>query len=430
MNSVSRREFLRTVGAGALASIASNRAGHLPGAPVGSGRRDPRAFRIRTITAGVELRTVDDHDALRAARDFLSSAAGTFGASYEVQTTRIATQPLPRYLPSWLGRSALASLQELDRFAGEAGSMLSLGPVLTEDGDDPGFASWAADLVASTTNTSFSAFVAGPNRGIHGRSARAAAEAISAISRATAGGEGNFRFCATAHCPPGTPFFPAAYHEGPRAFAVGLESPPLLQAALDGLDTRIATAAEAEAAMRSRLEAALAPVEALAERISRETGWRYLGIDTSPAPGPDASIGRVIETLAGAPFGSPSTLSACSSITGVLQGLEARTCGYSGLMLPVLEDTVLAGRATEGRYGVSELLLYSSVCGTGLDVVPLPGDTPVTALAATIVDVAALATRYQKPLSARLFPIPGKGAGEMVEFDNPFLTRCRVMALD
>ena len=42
----------------------------------------------------------------------------------------------------------------------------------------------------------------------------------------------------------------------------------------------------------------------------------------------------------------------------------------AGLMLPVLEDPVLAKRAGEGRYGVQDLLLYSSVCGTGLDVVP------------------------------------------------------------
>ena len=50
-------------------------------------------------------------------------------------------------------------------------------------------------------------------------------------------------------------------------------------------------------------------------------------------------------------------------------------CGYCGLMLPVLEDPVLAQRAGEGRYSVRDLLLYSSVCGTGLDVVPVPGDT-------------------------------------------------------
>ena len=170
-------------------------------------------------------------------------------------------------------------------------------------------------------------------------------------------------------------------------------------------------------------------MQTLAEELSRETGWSYLGIDTSPAPGLDSSIGQVIEALADAPFGSPSTLAACATITSVLQGVEAKTCGYSGLMLPVLEDQVLADRAIEGRFGVSELLLYSSVCGTGLDVVPLAGDVSVSALAATIGDVAALAARYQKSLSARLFPVPGKKVGDEVVFDNPYLTRCQAMDL-
>ena len=99
-------------------------------------------------------------------------------------------------------------------------------------------------------------------------------------------------------------------------------------------------------------------------------------------------------------------------------------------MLPVLEDPVLATRAAEGRYSVRELLLYSSVCGTGLDVVPLAGDTSAKELAALIRDVAALSTKLHKPLSARLFLIPGKKTGDRAEFSNPFLTSSVVMKLD
>ena len=65
--------------------------------------------------------------------------------------------------------------------------------------------------------------------------------------------------------------------------------------------------------------------------------------------------------------------------------------------------------------------------GTGLDVVPLPGDAPLDVLAALVGDVAALAVKLHKPLSARLFPIPGKAAGDVVQFTNPFLTDSVVM---
>jgi uncharacterized protein (UPF0210 family) len=252
---------------------------------------------------------------------------------------------------------------------------------------------------------------------------RAAAEAIEAIGRETPGGEGNFRFAAAAFVPSGTPFFPSAWFSEPDTFSIGLESPVLL----DELLAEASDTAAAREALAAGLEAALGEVERAALEIGRETGWRFLGVDSSPAPGLDASIGRVIERLADAPFGDPSTLAACALLTGVLKGLTVTTCGYSGLMLPVLEDPVLARRAGEGRYGVPDLLLYSSVCGTGLDVVPIPGDTPVQRISGLVEDVAALSTRYEKPLSARLLPIPGRNAGEIVSFDNPYLTGGVVM---
>ena len=132
---------------------------------------------------------------------------------------------------------------------------------------------------------------------------------------------------------------------------------------------------------------------------------------------------------ANAPFGHAGTLDACATLTAAIKHLPVRSCGYCGLMLPVLEDEVLAARASEGRYGIRELLLYSSVCGTGLDVVPIPGDTPPAALERLLLDVAALATRLDKPLSARLLPARGLKPGDMTTFENQYLTNARVLAV-
>src|SRR5436190_464692 len=256
-----------------------------------------------------------------------------------------------------------------------------------------------------------------------GRHGGAAGEAMAAIARATPGGIGNFRFAAAANVPAGTPFFPVAYHRGSDAVALGLESPPLLSAAFAGANTL----AEAKQSLTQLLETRLGALERLVRQVARHDERTYLGIDVSPAPGKDASIGAAIEALTGVPFGDYSTLAGCAAITDVLKSLRVKTCGYSGLMLPVLEDPVLARRASEGRYSVRDLLLYSTVCGTGLDVVPLPGDTAADRLAALIADVAALSAKLRKPLSARLFPVPGKAAGERARFDDPYLTDCVVM---
>jgi len=118
-------------------------------------------------------------------------------------------------------------------------------------------------------------------------------------------------------------------------------------------------------------------------------------------------------------------------ITDVIKNLDLKTCGYSGLMLPVIEDKVLAKRASENHFTVQELLLFSSVSGTGLDVVPLPGNTTVEMIERIYHDVAALSLKYtDKALSARLFLLPGKVAGDLVEFENPFLTSSVVMEIE
>ena len=384
-------------------------------------------FKIRTITAGVNLKNTSDLVTLEAALGFLQRAKKKFeDEGYEIQTLRIATQPLPEYLNGKTRSEALADLKKIDEVVSAKSVLLSIGPVITDDRHDPEFASWATQLVNQTKNINFSVTVASPERGIHSQSALTAAEAIVAISKTTPGGEGNFRFTAAANCLAGTPFFPVAYHQGPVAFSIGLESPGLLQDAF----AQSQSIEDAKAKLKTLLESELGPVEKLALGIARNEHRQYLGIDTSPAPSKDASIGAAIEALTRVPFGSASTLAACAAITDVLKNLKIKTCGYSGLMLPVLEDPVLAQRAAEGRYSVRELLLYSSVCGTGLDVVPLAGETPANDLAALIRDVAALSAKLHKPLSARLFLIPGKKAGERAEFNNPFLTGSVVMKLD
>ncbi len=96
-------------------------------------------------------------------------------------------------------------------------------------------------------------------------------------------------------------------------------------------------------------------------------------------------------------------------------------------MLPVLEDAVLAGRTSEGRVRVGDLLIYSAVCGTGLDTVPIPGDTDGDTIGAVLADIAGLALRLDKPLTARLMPLPGKQAGDPVSFEFEFFAPGRVM---
>ena len=443
-----------------------------PPAPTNQSPTPAPTIPIRTITAGVTLKNLGDTVTLLDAIRFLKTAETTFRANgYTVQTLRIATNNFAVFTAGRPYATTLPYLIKMDSIVRKNNIILSIGQVVLGDANPAGIAEWAVDVIRSTTNINFSVPISSHPLGIHKNSIKAAAAIIVAISKNSEGGEGNFRFTAAANCPAGIPFFPAAWHEGPRSFAIGLESPKIL--------TEVFSHPNKENARRdltAALEKALLPIQQIAEKISeaslaspttrdRANGvttpiaspathqatttspatheatsdanpalpgkWIYDGIDDSPAPGLDASIGQAIETYTGQPFGSPSTLSACALITDVLKGLSIKKCGYSGLMLPVIEDKVLAQRAAEGRYTVQELLLFSSVSGTGLDVVPLPGDTPAENIENILTDIAALSLKYTaKALSGRLFLIPGRAAGDSIQFKNPHLTASTVMKIE
>jgi uncharacterized protein (UPF0210 family) len=146
-----------------------------------------------------------------------------------------------------------------------------------------------------------------------------------------------------------------------------------------------------------------------------------MGVDPTPAPVGDVSIGAAIESYTGAKFGSSGTLTAALIITSAVKAVPVKQIGYSGLMVPVMEDKLLSERWAQGAFNTDDLLAYSAVCGTGLDTVPFPGNIGTEQMERIFGDVASLAWKWKKPLSARLQPVAGKQAGEQTQFSSPFL---------
>jgi uncharacterized protein (UPF0210 family) len=423
MTDQTRRDFLGTLGAAALVPpLLATPLGGMLGArevPASAPTDAPtRGFPVRTITAFVALDRLSDRAPLERALARLARAKRRFEAEgYEVQTTRIVLPPLVAALDARQRGGALADLRGIDALCAGLQAICGLGPVLMADRRDDDLASWAADLVRSTKTISFSAIIASPLGGIHEHGIRVAAEVTRAVAGALPTGMGSFQFAAAANVPAGTPFFPVGWHSGPDALAVGLESPSLVRDAFTGARDR----EDARSRLAANFARELREIERIASAVARTEAVGYGGIDSSPAPLGDDSIGGAIEALTGAPFGEAGTLQACALITDVIKRIPVKLCGYSGLMLPVLEDKVLAQRAREGHYGLRELLLFSSVCGTGLDVAPIPGDTPQSTIERILMDVAAQSVKLNKALSVRLFLVPGKSVGDPVHFEDPRL---------
>ncbi len=231
--------------------------------------------------------------------------------------------------------------------------------------------------------------------------------------------QGNFNFTATAMLKPFGPFFPGSYHLGAgKQFSIGFEGANVVRDVF-ARDEGNAEAAIADLTVALTKHTSVAA--AVGEKVAAETGWSYAGVDPTPAPLGEVSIGAAIEAFTGAKFGSSGTLTAARIITTAVQAVPVKQVGYSGLMVPVMEDKLLAERWAESTYNIDSLLAYSAVCGTGLDTVPLPGDISIEQMERIFADVASLAVKWNKPLSARLQPVQGKKPGDRTEFQDPYL---------
>jgi uncharacterized protein (UPF0210 family) len=380
---------------------------------------------IRSLTCFVNVAGPGDWaGAIRDAGNLVAQARSALeGAGLPVQTARLATQPL-----SDLPGDPLPLASDLWGHCAAAGfDYLSLGPVLADAPDaDLSRLDLIPDLIRAVEGLFASVLVAWPGRGIHLQAIRRTARIVRDIAHTTAAGFGNLQLAMLANVGPHAPFFPAAYHDGgPPALAVATESADLARAAVAGADSLD----QAQARLVSAIEAAAAQIAGLLDPLARRHDYRFAGIDFSLAPFPEEtrSIGAAIERLGVDCFGASGTLAAVSLLTACLDRARYPRCGFNGVMLPVLEDAILAARSREKLFTVNDLLLYSAVCGTGLDTVPLPGDVSEAELAGILLDVAALALRLDKPLTARLMPIPGARAGDLTAFDFAYFANGRVL---
>ncbi|HEV1992713.1 MAG TPA: DUF711 family protein [Candidatus Acidoferrum sp.] len=382
--------------------------------------------KIRAITAFINLDRAQYKEQVADALKMLKRARTIFESrGYQVQTIRIATQPFPEYTKGLTKEQTIAFFKEYDALAVKEKFAASIGPAMLNAGGSDSQAELLAEILSNTKTLNASLVVAGAD-GVRWGAVGAAARVMKKLEE-TEHSQGNFRFAAIAMVPPLTPFFPAAYQTGfGHQFAIALESANVVAAAFkDAPDL-----ATAKQRLTDLLASSAFDIERHAGRIDQETGWAYMGIDLSPAPSGDVSIGAAIENLTTQPIGMSGTLTAAATITAAVKDVRVKQIGYSGLMLPILEDTRLAQRWSEGHISIDALLSYSAVCGTGLDTVPLPGDVSAEQLSLIIGDMASLAFKWHKPLSARLLPVLGKGWGEMTEFDDPFLVNAKLQSLD
>ena len=381
-------------------------------------------MKIRSITYFFNPGFPLDEEKLSLADHFLRTAkSADLDAGYEVQTTRLATPSFAQILgESHLDETPSLAFQLASAMENMDAEYASLGPALPEM---PRSYEVIPDAIAASENIFFSGEMASAEKGISLPAIKACADVIVHAATIEPNGFANLRFTALSNVSAGGPFFPAAYHDSDEpAFALALEAADL---AVDAFDKQN-TVDEG----RNKLVANLEKHGKELAQIATMLKCRFLGLDFSLAPFPDdtVSLGAAMEGFGVPKVGMHGSLAAAAILAESIQKADFLHTGFNGMMMPILEDSILAKRAAEGILTVKDLLLYSAVCGTGLDTVPLAGDVTREEIATLLLDISALSLRLAKPLTARLMPIPGKQAGDKTEFDFAFFKNSKVMRLE
>jgi uncharacterized protein (UPF0210 family) len=380
---------------------------------------NPLNPKVRAITGFVRLDKATYEKQVAEALVVLRKAKSEFeAAGYQVETLRLTTQPLGELVAGMSDAEALAFLSQFDKLSAKEDFIPNVGPAMMHDSDDLKTMHVLEVALSTLPNIEANTIIA-DETGIHWKTIHRTSELVKYVAEHSPRSQGTFNFTATAMLKPLSPFFPGSYHTGAgRQFAIGFEGANIV-ADVFTKDKGNAEAATADLTAALTMHARVA--DTIGNKIAQATGWSYVGVDPTPAPLGDVSIGAAIEDFTGAKFGSSGTLTAARIITAAVKAVPVKQIGYSGLMVPVMEDKLLAKRWAESTYNIDSLLAYSAVCGTGLDTVPLPGDVSLEQMDRMYADVASLATKWNKPLSARLQPIPNKKPGDTTDFQDPYL---------
>ena len=225
-----------------------------------------------------------------------------------------------------------------------------------------------------------------------------------------------------------SPFMAGAVHgtgEADAVINVGVSGPGVMAAALEELPEDASLMEVAE-----RIKQTAFKITRAGELMSREAA-RRLGVEKgivdlslAPTPAIGDSVARILEIIGVGECGGPGTTCALALLNDCVKkgGVMASSSvgGLSGAFIPVSEDAGMIRAAQDGALSIEKLEAMTSVCSVGLDMIAIPGDTSVEAIAGIIADEMAIGVINNKTTAVRLIPAIGHKEGDVLEFGGLF----------
>lgn len=409
---------------------------------------------VRCITMGISLRDCACEDGKKSrARmyDKIMRCAGNLvsvGQDIEKEygvpiiNKRISVTPISLVAEPSGEKSYLEWAVTLDKAAKELGVNFIGGfSALVQKGITPGdriLMDSIPDALASTGSVCASVNLGSSKSGINMNAVKLMGETIKKTAELTKDlpVNGCAKLVVFCNAPEDNPFMAGAFHgpgEGDAVINVGVSGPGVILAAAKEFKGRpIDELADGIKKMAFK-------ITRMGQMVGSEAA-RRLGVDfgildlsLAPTPAVGDSVARILEEIGLEGAGAPGTTAALAMLTDMVKkgGVMASTNvgGLSGAFIPVSEDEGMINAVKQGSISLEKLEAMTTVCSVGLDMIAIPGDTPATTISGIMADEMAIGMVNNKTTAVRLIPVPGKKAGDWVEFGG-LLGGCPVMEVN
>ena len=401
---------------------------------------------IRTITMGINLMGCADsnldrmctkvYDHITKTAENLVPVAESLEREYGIPIVnkRVSVTPIAQIAAACPDADLVPLAHALDRAAATLGiDYLGGYSALVHKGigdADRRLISCIPEALANTSRVCSSVNVASLRAGINMDAVLMVAQTVLDCARLTADQDsiGASKFVVFSNMVEDSPFMAGATHGSGEADAVinvGVSGPGVMAAALEELPETASMMDVAE-----RIKQTAFKIMRAGELMSREAARRLgkekgiVDLSLAPTPAIGDSVARILEIIGVGQCGGPGTTCALAMLNDAVKkgGVMASSSvgGLSGAFIPVSEDAGMIDAAEAGALSLEKLEAMTCVCSVGLDMIAVPGDTPVEAIAGIIADEMAIGVINNKTTAVRLIPAIGKSEGDSVEFGGLF----------
>ncbi len=278
------------------------------------------------------------------------------------------------------------------------------------------------EALSVTNKVCSSVNLASSKAGINMHATLKMGEVIKEAAKLTADkdGIGAAKLVCFCNVPGDNPFMAGAFHgigEPECALNVGVSGPGVVRAAVEKLP-KDADLGELANIIKKTAFKITTTGELIGRQLADRLAIPFGVIDLSLAPTPAIgdSVAGIFQAMGLEHVGAHGTTAALAMLNDAVKkgGIMASSYvgGLSGAFIPVSEDAGMIEAASKGYLTFDKLEAMTSVCSVGLDMIAIPGDTPVDTISGMIADEMAIGMINKKTTAVRVIPVPNKKVGD------------------